>query len=619
MQVRLIAYYLIIGFFGFFHLSSRAQDQRVADSLRHIYLRDDLADTTKLELLKKLSFNEVNDFNLALSYIEEMIEYARNHKNKYYMSLGYFQKGNNLRVVGDLDDALDAYLKSMTIAKDSGYKSMEGSAYCAIADIYSFSNNYTNAMLYYHKAIAILRQNSDSIALASTILNAGDEYLTHQEYDSALLYFTESGKIFEKVNYLIGTAYNLGNIGMVYANIGESNLAEININEAIRILETAEDFYPVCFYLLSMSDIYLEKGDNIIALNYASRSLDLAQKYNLKQQISDANLKLSTLYEKRGNLGESLIYYKNYIAYRDSVNNIEIIHKIADQRTEFEVNLKEKEIDLLEKSRTLDRTYILIAIILLILSIVLLLYFRQRFRNAQLKATNERKQQGEKIKSLLTIQETKALESMVQGRDHERKRLAQELHNHFGSLLATIKVNINGIAEEAIPNHHTLTTLVDQACSDVRNMSHALNMGISEDFGLVPALKELTSHLRQSGELAVEFGASMGNRAMESDEEITIYRIVQELVSNVLKHAQATKLSILLTCFEEENLINIMVQDNGIGFQESPKRTNSNGMGIKSLHQMVNSLNGEMKLDSSAKSGTTVNIDLPLKPNTSDL
>jgi two-component system NarL family sensor kinase len=125
--------------------------------------------------------------------------------------------------------------------------------------------------------------------------------------------------------------------------------------------------------------------------------------------------------------------------------------------------------------------------------------------------------------------------------------------------------------------------------------------------------------LRQSGELAVEFGASMGNRAMESDEEITIYRIVQELVSNVLKHAQATKLSILLTCFEEENLINIMVQDNGIGFQESPKRTNSNGMGIKSLHQMVNSLNGEMKLDSSAKSGTTVNIDLPLKPNTSDL
>ncbi|MFY0600720.1 MAG: tetratricopeptide repeat protein [Cyclobacteriaceae bacterium] len=624
MKLKWIAYYLLV---GFFHLFTLAQDQKVADSLRKIYLHNNLEDTIKPELLGSLSFNEVNNLNLALSYAEELTQLAQKNlqfnsadkKNLYYLSLGFFLKGNVKRKLGDLDEALEAYLKSITIAKEAGKKRLEGNAYGAIADIYSFSNNHSNAILYYRKAIEMLRQSKDSIELATVILNTGDEYLIDQDYDSALAYFAESGAIFEKVNYPIGKAYNLGNIGMVYANTGEDELAEKNINEAIGILEEAGDFYPVCFYLISISDIYQEKGDIDIALNYANRSLQLAEKNGLKQQISDANLKLSELREKTGDHGESLKHYKNHIAYRDSVNNIETIRNIADQRTEFEVNLKEKEIDLLEKSRTLDRTYIIIAIILLILSIVLLLYFRQRFLTAKLVAINERKQHDEKIAGLLTAQETKALQSMVKGRDNERKRLAQELHNHFGSLLATIKVNVNGIDEEAIPNHSTLSTLVDQACSDIRNISHMMNMGVSEDFGLVPALKELTAHLRRSGELKVEFKASMANQAMESDEEIIIYRIVQELVSNVLKHAKATKLSISLTYFEEESLINIMVQDNGRGFQKLSENTNSDGMGIKSLEEMVTSHDGEMTMDSSPKSGTTVNIDWPLKQNTSEL
>lgn len=623
MIIKWRAYFLIIGLFYFSHITTFAQNQKVADSLRQIYLYDNPVDTVKLLLLKNLSFNEVNDIDLSLSYAEEMIELSQKnfqYSNKpYYFSLGYFFKGNIKSKLGDLDDALEAYLKSITISTETGYDWLEGSAYGAMADIYSLTNNHSNAMLYYNKAIAILRQSKDSTALASAILNAGDEYLTHQDYDSALIYFTESEAIFEKVNYPIGKAYNLGNIGMVYANTGEDKLAEKNINEAILILEKAEDFYPVCFYLISISNIYLEKKDMVTALDYASRSLALAQQHNLKQQISDANLKLSELHEKIENHGESLKYYKDYVAYRDSVNNIETIQNIADQRTEFEINLKEKEIDLLEKSKILDRTYIVIAIILLVLSIVLLLYFRQRFRTAKLLSISERKQHEEKIKGLLTSQETKALQSMVKGRDNERKRLAQELHNHFGSLLATIKVNVNGIDEEAIPNHSTLTTLVDQACSDVRNISHMMNMGVSKDFGLVPAIKELTAHLQRSGELKVEFKASMYNQVIESDEEIIIYRIVQELVSNVLKHAKATKLSVSLTCFEEESLINIMVHDNGSGFQKTSGNTNSDGMGIKSLEEMVASHDGEMTMDSSAKSGTTVNIDWPLKPNLSEL
>jgi tetratricopeptide (TPR) repeat protein len=120
---------------------------------------------------------------------------------------------------------------------------------------------------------------------------------------------------------------------MVYANTGNNILAEKNINEAISILEKSEDYYPICVYLISMCDIYSEKGDNPAALNYALRSLELAKKYGLKEQISDADLKLSQLYETAGNEVESFKYYKDHIAYRDSVNNIKAVQKMADLRT----------------------------------------------------------------------------------------------------------------------------------------------------------------------------------------------------------------------------------------------------------------------------------------------
>lgn len=285
-------------------------------------------------------------------------------------------------------------------------------------------------------------------------------------------------------------------------------------------------------------------------------------------------------------------------------------------RTEFEVNLREKEIDLLEEREALQWTYIAIAVALLILAIVLLLYFRQRFKTTKLVADVERKKHNDRIKDLLGSQETKALQAMVKGRDNERRRLAQDLHNHFGSLLATLKVNLNGMDDVKSERHKTMTTLVDQACADIRNMSHSLNMGISENFGLIPAIKELTDHLQQSGGLRVEFSAAMGDHQLNSENEIIIYRIVQELVSNVLKHAQASKLSVSLTYFEEENLVNIIVQDDGKGFDQTRVDLDSDGMGLSSLSEMVEKLDGEITFDTHEKSGTTVNIDLPMTPQT---
>ncbi|MBD1262863.1 tetratricopeptide repeat protein [Maribacter polysiphoniae] len=378
MSLKRKAYYFLIGVFCFNYQVTTSQDQRIADSLTVIYQLDTLAVEAKLELLYSLSFNEINDFELSLKYSEELIYLSQLNGNYEYLSYGYFQKGNAKQFVGDLEDALAAYFESAEVAKRENLIPVEGSAYGAIADVYAVSDNYKNAMLYYNKAIATLRKTKDTLALASYILNAGDALLTNKKYDSALVYFNESGALFEEVDYVAGKAYNLGNIGMVYANTGKNDLAEKNINEAIGILEESGDYYPISVFLISMSDIYLEKEEHQTAIDYAQKSLTIAEQYGLKEQIGDANLKLSELYEEIGELVISYRYYKNHIAYRDSVNNIATVQQLADQRTNFEVSQKQIEVDLLDQRRKNQRNIaIATALALFLIGILAIGLFRR--------------------------------------------------------------------------------------------------------------------------------------------------------------------------------------------------------------------------------------------------
>lgn len=395
----------MIGIFWLIPGFTFCQDQKIADSLAKIYQQDTLQDTLKLELLRNLAFNEVKDLQKALRYAEELIILAEKQGNPLYLHRGYLQKGNKKRLLGDLEEALAAFFKSVESAHKAGFSQGEGITYGAIADAYSVSGNHENAMIYYHKAIDNLRTSHDSIGLASTLSNAGDEFLNRQQFDSALYYFEESGLIFEKVDYLIGKAYVLGNIGMVYANVGNKDLAESKINEAIQILQKLQDYYPICVYLIYMSDIYLEKGDKATALNYATRSLNLAQLHGLKEQISDANLKLSELYEKSGNVSEAFNYYKNHIIYRDSLNNLGSVQKMADLRTDFEVSQKQTEVDLLNQEKRNQKTILISLIIILVLGSIILGTLFWYYKNIQ----KEKKRSENLLLNILPAETAKEL------------------------------------------------------------------------------------------------------------------------------------------------------------------------------------------------------------------
>ncbi len=360
---------LALCFLSIFCVTVYGQNQKVADSLESVYHSGQFVENDRLQLLFDLARNH-SDPEMVLKFSNELLRRAKTSNSIEYIIQAYIQKGNALRLKGDINLALQNLLEGFNIAKNEKRNRELGILYKNIADVYSGMGDSQNAILNYKNAIPILKAENDSISYADAMENIGDEYnLKMAKPDSALLFFKESGAIYRALDYKLGIAYNLGNVGLAYALKGENDIAERNIGQATEMLEELGDYYPISVYLTYMSDIYAERGDWDAAFGFAHKSLDLANQHSLKEQISDAYLKLSELYEKRGYTKESLTYYKNHIIFRDSVTNIGVVQEMANQRDAQ----NQLEVDLLNQQKRNQNIIFIAMIIIAGLTIILLL------------------------------------------------------------------------------------------------------------------------------------------------------------------------------------------------------------------------------------------------------
>ncbi len=359
-----------------------SQSDTSIDSLESVYRNGSYSPGEKLSLLQELAINHT-DTEKKLAFSQELIQSAEVVDSTNYLFQGLLERGNALRLKSDLSSALQTYFDAAKIAGNNGDKRQLGSVYIAIADVYAIMGNHRNAVNYHESAIQILRELRDTLNLATALLNAGDEYINFGKLDSALIYTLEAESMFGRINYPVGEAYALGNMGMIYAMMGNDVQAEKNMSEAIELLTPLQEYYPIAVYLNYIADIYLEQGDKAMALSYAKQSLELAQKYNLKQQVSDAFLKLSQIYEKIGDEVQAFQYYRNHITYKDSVNNIVSVQQMADLRTNFEVSRKQIEVDLLNQQKKNQQIIIIASVIATVLIGLLAFGWFRRYRYVQ--------------------------------------------------------------------------------------------------------------------------------------------------------------------------------------------------------------------------------------------
>ena len=243
-------------------------------------------------------------------------------------------------------------------------------------------------------------------------------------------------------------------------------------------------------------------------------------------------------------------------------------------------------------------------------SIIALLLFKNTKRKQKL-AEQAKEIETQKLTTVLKDQELMAIDAMIAGQEKERQRIANDLHDDLGGLMANVKLHFNALKDKDSPELFNRTnSLIDEAYEKVRTVAHAKNSGVIAKQGLLKAVKHMAEKISSSNQIEIQVFDHGLDQRLENSLELTLFRIIQELITNVIKHAKATEATIHLT--NHENAINIMVEDNGKGFKPNQITKTNKGMGISSIDKRVEHLNGTMTIESEPYKGATVIIDIPL-------
>ena len=206
----------------------------------------------------------------------------------------------------------------------------------------------------------------------------------------------------------------------------------------------------------------------------------------------------------------------------------------------------------------------------------------------------------------------------LEGIEEERKRIARELHDGIGVKLSTAKLyfapidnQLADLSQKDQEKFQKANNILDEAYIEVRKISHNLASPSLSNLGLLGELKLLAKRIEGAKQMKVNIMTHNLQEGLAPNIEIVSYRIISELITNVLKHAQATEINIQLNLFDD--LFNLMVEDNGIGFDQTQTTNTKTGLGLENIQSRVEALQGTFNIDSGIGKGTTITVDLPIQ------
>lgn len=225
----------------------------------------------------------------------------------------------------------------------------------------------------------------------------------------------------------------------------------------------------------------------------------------------------------------------------------------------------------------------------------------------------KRKLEYQKIEDLLRQQELKSAYAMLAGQEKAHKRIAEELHDNLGSILVTLNMFADALQKKTDPEAQKqlakkISEVAAIANEATRKISHSLDSGVLKHFGLATAVQELTDAVNDSQTVAVSSHIQLTDQ-LDSEVSLNVYRIIQELINNTLKHAEATKINLDLNQIKDH--LSLIFEDNGIGFTKE-EIAERKGMGLRNLESRVERMNGQLTIDSKKNKGTSIIIEIPL-------
>lgn len=587
--------------------------------------------------------------------------YALIGRDPYLQAIYYYYNANLIAQKKNREPAAGSYMKADTLLSRFHHKeawlfrAMSWRNYAVLRQLKDDYKVMTEILL--GKAIPFAEQSGDSTILGKGYLTLAIIFKNHNQFDKSETYCRTAIHIYSSAHSPVELLI------MAYHTAAETYVLSGQLPQAKNMLDSAAarlapypesedwlDYYAAESMYFTVSGKFdqslasLNKGITLaraLHKSYEEQRLLLQKFYALYNQKSfkqakDVLLALSTepvmmslshnrlqvyyglaeTYSALGDMKPAYGWLKRYAELNDSLAGIRLKNDINELEVKFKNVENQKKIAELEaeqikaalaaKNHQLTNGLLSAAsLILLITAIFSIVFYRNYKKIARQKEINYRQE----LKEIAQQQQLTTTRAMLEGEDRERERLARDLHDGLGAMLAVTKISLSGYAESlpAPRQNNELEKIigqVDHSAKELRRIARNMMPETLLKFGLETALRDLCESL-MTETTRIDFQAFGIETTIPRQVQITIYRIVQELLANAIRHARAT--NIVLQCSQNKEAFFITVEDNGQGFDQQAA---GKGMGISNINNRVEYLKGKMDIESIPGEGTIINIEI---------
>ena len=519
------------------------------------------------------------------------------------------------------DSAMEYYQKAIALAERIGRKTPR--VYSNMVGYYKLLGIHPRAAYAYGlKSIAMSREMQRDDILDQALSHTGHVLIDIKKYDSALLLQQQAKEIAERIDDKVFETEVLLHINELLVIKGDYNGLRENAEKIGALSVASDNREGVADGKLYMSIWHFYRKEFDAAKLYADSVLQISVPHKIDHTSQAAYLLLSDIYLGSGDLEG----YKRARASSDSLSDIfesgQLIKNAQDIEGKYSLDKKQSEINNLNAEKkiqklTIRQTGIILTALFIIVAVLIfigfLFYRNQQQRKKLLMA--DAALQKKRITELENEKQLLAAQAVLQGHEEERSRLAKDLHDGLGGILSGVKYSLNHLKSNFIITPEGATALdrsmvlLDKSITELRTVSHNMMPEALANFGLDTALKDYCNAINRSGALILNCQLiDITDESIAKNTSAVIYRIIQELINNIMKHADAK--NALIQLIRKGDALSITVEDDGKGFNKQIADY-SDGMGLANLKNRVIYLKGTIDVQTAPGKGTSVNIEIP--------
>ncbi|MCC7503435.1 MAG: tetratricopeptide repeat protein [Flavobacteriales bacterium] len=530
--------------------------------------------------------------------------------------------GNVFQSQFRLEEALEENFKALRIFERIGPPAKQALILNNIAILQFNLRRYTDALAT-HTAAAVIRERiGDGQGLAESKGNMANVQVVLGDTASALRLFQEASTYFREHGLARELAIQLHNEAGVLMARNEVRQAMPMYHEALSIREQAGEKKAIASSLTGLGSAYLRLGNTTEARRLFHRALHLGREVGARSEMMQALQDLAMVHAKLNDGDSTYWYYERYSTIRDSVFNADLNGRLADMETRYGTERKEREIqrqraditakslELAELDRRAERRRFWLAIALGGIGVVLLA--------ALLVLQVQRRRAREARDSALLTERERGMKALMEATEAERGRIARELHDGIGQQLTGLKFRIEDIASrlsaaasDESARMKEVLSIADDAGHDVREIAHSMMPRALGTLGLAPAIHDMLQKAFGAGPVKCTLEHHGMETRVDPSVEVGIYRIAQELVGNILKHAKAREVSVQL--LRNKGHVVMIVEDDGVGFDTQDVSDHASGMGLSGMQDRARVLHGTLQIESAPGRGTITTLRMPVK------